>query len=143
MENVMPVIFLISEAILKIIFVCGNPTDWAKNLPTQIFFFDTLKNCRLADSELQNSRVQFFFIKKIWNISFIGDEKLRKHALFHRLSTLNKWLFFERWKIIKQKQIRFVIKLRLTKNRHYVWLRKWAIIGNYRPDFPNFLNIFF
>ena len=99
-------------AILKIIFVCGNPTDWAKNLPTQIFFFDTLKNCRLADSELRNSRVHFFFIKKIWNISFISDEKLRKHALFHRLSTLNKWLFFERWKIIKQKQICFVIKLK-------------------------------
>ena len=52
------------EAILKIIFVCGNPTDWAKNLPTQIFFFDTLKNCRLADSELRNSRVQFFFHKE-------------------------------------------------------------------------------
>ena len=101
-----------NKAILKIIFVCGNPTDWAKNLPTQIFFFDTLKNCRLADSELRNSRVQFFFIMKIWNISFISDEKLRKHALFHRLSTLNKWLFFERWKIIKQKQIRFVIKLK-------------------------------
>ena len=43
------------EAILKIIFDCGNPTDWTKNLLTEIFFFDTLKNRRLADCELRNS----------------------------------------------------------------------------------------
>jgi len=92
-------------------FVVTRPTGPKTYRPKYFFWHpQKLPTCRLWIKKFPSPF--FFFIKKIWNISSNSDEKLRKHALFHWLSTLNKWLFFERWKIIKQKQIRFVIELK-------------------------------
>ena len=48
------------QAIHKIIFVCGNPTDWAKNLPTQIFFLTPSKIADLPTLNYEIPESNFF-----------------------------------------------------------------------------------